>query len=108
MANDIFDDPDVKAYLAHAEREMLPKMKDSAITIALFHDKIDIKQCVEIGAAILFDKPIVVVVCGSKPVPANLKRVASAIVEGNMRDDATKAKIQAALAKVLSQDRRTR
>lgn len=104
--SELFDDPDMKAYLAHAEKEMLPKMKGSAITIALFPGKVDIKMCVEIGAAILFDKPIIVVGWGDRPIPANLKRVASAIVEGDIGNDITKKKIDAAISKVLAEDRR--
>jgi hypothetical protein len=108
MSDDIFDDPDLKAYLKHAEEDMLPKMKDSAITLALFNGNVDIKLCVEIGAAILFDKPIIVVKCGDKPVSANLKRVASVIVEArDIKDESTQAKLQAAITKVLSEDRRT-
>jgi hypothetical protein len=104
---DFFDDPDVKAYLDHAEKEMLPKMKDSALTISLFHGEVDIKQCLEIGAAILLDKPIILVASKDKPIPANLKRVASAIIEcDDTKDPSTWAKVNAAISKVLDEDRR--
>lgn len=107
MGTDFFDDPDVKAYLDDAEKEMLPMMEKSALTLCIFPGKVDIKLCVEIGAAILFDKPIIVVVTGDKPVPANLKRVASAIVQcDDMKDEAARAKIDDAISRVLQQDQR--
>lgn len=102
----ILDDPEARAYLTHAEREMLPKMKASAISVTLFTGSVDIKLCLEVGAAILFDKPIIVVACGDRPIPANLKRVASVIIERAMQDEDTNARIQAAIAKVLAEDRR--
>jgi hypothetical protein len=102
-----FDDPDVKEYLDHAEKEMLPMMEKSALTLCIFPGKVDIKLCVEIGAAILFDKPIIVVASSDKPVPTNLKRVASAIIEcDDIKDESTQAKIQAAISSVLDQDQR--
>jgi hypothetical protein len=102
---DIFDDPDLKAYLRRAEEEMFPKMKGSAISV-IIAGKSDAKLCVELGAAILFDKPIVVVVPDGRTVPANLKRVAAVIVEGNSRDPAFSNLLQSAIARVLENDRR--
>jgi hypothetical protein len=103
----LFDDPDVKEYLDHAEKEMLPKMKDSALTIALYPGEVDIKLCVEIGAAILLDKPIILVASTDKPIPANLVRVASAIIQcDNIKDQSTQDRIEAAITQVLTQDRR--
>lgn len=101
------DDPEIKAYLEHAEREMLPKMKSSAMSIVLLDGEgVTIELCAEIGAAILLDKPILVVILPGAKVPANLKRVAASIVEGNPRDPAVADRLQAAISAVLDHDKR--
>jgi hypothetical protein len=105
---DLFDHPAVQHYLARAEREMLPMLADSAVSVTIFSGKVDIKLCVEMGAAVLLDKPIIIVVCGSEPVPANVRRVASAIIEGETSDPAVMRQLQDAITRVLAEDRRVR
>lgn len=103
---DPFEHPDVKAFFQRAESELFPRMKESAASITIF-GKPDPKLCMELGAALLFDKPIIVMVPdGRGPVPANLKRCASAIVEGSMDDPTLQKRLQDALKGVLKHDRR--
>jgi hypothetical protein len=78
-----FDHPEAKKWLADVERDMLPKMEDSAISITIFSGTIDAKLCVEVGAAILYDKPIVLLALPGQKIPAALGRAASAIVRGD-------------------------
>jgi len=107
MSKDPFDDPDLKAYLRRAEREVFPKMKASTISLAIAGDP-DPKLCLELGAMILFDKPIIVLVPNGRQVPANLKRVASAIVHGDMSDPTTTQRLQKAIGDVLRNDVRSK
>jgi hypothetical protein len=108
-ANDeLYNHPEIKAYLAHAEKEMLPKMKESAMSVAIVTDAIDPKICMEIGAAVLYDKPLVIVLRPGTKVTANLKRLASTIIEGDMNDPSTHERLQDAITKVLTQDRRVK
>jgi len=106
MKSDLFDDPNLQSYLTRAEREMLPMMEKSAIAITLVTGSVDVKICLEIGAAIMLDKPIIAVISEGAKVPANLKRVANVIVEGNMKDAATLAKLQQAISNIMAQDPR--
>ena len=57
---------------------------------------------------ILFDKPIIVLVPRGERVPANLKRVAAAIVEGDPKDPGTFERLQDAIRSVKENDRRSR
>ena len=107
MTTSPFDDPNLQAYLEHAERELLPMMEQSRIAITLITGAVDPKICLEMGAAVLLDKPIIAVILKGAAVPANLKRVASVIIEGDIMDAALQAKIQKAIANVMEQDRRT-
>ena len=50
----------IEDYLEHARREMFPKMKQSALVISVLNAEPDAKQCLELGAAILFEKPLVI------------------------------------------------
>lgn len=108
MSKDPFDNPELKAYLRRAQEEMFPKLESSAISVTILSGKPDPKLCLELGASILFDKPIIVLVPDDTPVPANLKRCASAIVEGNPRDPATLDRLRRAIDQVLKNDRRRR
>jgi hypothetical protein len=98
-----FDDPDVKAWLESAGRDMLPQMEASAISFAIFTGKIDPKLCIEIGAAVLYDKPIVLLVVRDSFVPANLERCAAQIVRGEMNDPETRRRMQQAIEQVLAE-----
>jgi hypothetical protein len=92
-------------FFQRAVDEMFPKMKASCLSVVLVADP-DPKLCIELGAAILFDKPIVAVVPAGQKIPANLARVASAIVQGDMGDEATKHKLQEAMERVIANDKR--
>jgi hypothetical protein len=77
----LLEKSEVKDFLRRAEREMFPKMKDSAFCLAMMNSEPDAKMALEIGAAILFGKPIVVLAIGGREVPATLRRIAARIVE---------------------------
>ena len=99
-------DDELKSYLQHAAKKMFPMMESSAISITIL-GKPDPKLCLELGAAILFDKPIIVVAAEGMPIPANLKRCASAIVQGNVvQDKTTRDRLTQAIHDVMASDRR--
>lgn len=87
-----------------------PKMKDSALSLTILNRNPDAKLCLEVGAAILLDKPLIVVLPAADiPVSANLRRCASMIVEAtDMKDPATMRKIHDAISSVLENDSRAR
>jgi hypothetical protein len=95
-------------YLRHAEEEMLPKMKQSALSLLLHQKDPDAKLCLELGAAILYNKPIIVMVTDGSPVPANLARLASAVVQGDINDASTKARLQSAIENAIRNDERAK
>lgn len=95
-------------FLEHARKEMFPMLKGSVMSLIIASDEPDPKLCLELGAAILFDKPLIVLVPPGKHVPANLKRVASVIVEGDFNNPRTKEKLARALRAVVANDTRGR
>ena len=108
MPKDPWDDPEAQAFLEHSKKDMMPKMKESAMSITIFHPDPDPKLCVELGAAILYDKPLIILVPPGRIVPNNLRRVASAIVEGDIDDPAVQQKMQQAIDHVYKNDRRAK
>ena len=67
-------------FLEHARRDMFPKMKSSAFVLSIMGEP-DPKLCLEIGAAIMFNKPILVVVPKGCEVPLALRTIAHKIVD---------------------------
>jgi hypothetical protein len=87
---------------------MFPKMGGAAFSLAIL-GKPDSKLCMELGAAILFDKPLILMVPDREmAIPANLKRVASAIIVGDPSEPAIRKQLQDALTAVLVNDARVK
>lgn len=82
-----FDDPQFDEWELDVRENLLEPMKDSAIVMTLFTGPIDVKIAVEIGFAVLLDKPIVVCALAGAAVPENLRKVATEIVELDVLDD---------------------
>lgn len=97
----------LQAYYRYAKEDLFPKMKSSSISITIAGEP-DPKLCLELGAMILFDKPIIVLVPEGHTLPANLKRVAAAIVYGNPQNPHTMKELQNAITSVSGNDQRAK
>ena len=104
---DAGEDDALGEYLEHARVEMFPKLKNSAMSLTIVGNP-DPKLCLELGAAILFDKPIIALVFDGRAVPANLARVATEIVQTSMGDPDASNKIQGAIGRVIANDARAK
>jgi hypothetical protein len=94
-------------FFKHAREEMFPKMKSSAMSVTIVPPDDadpDPKLCIELGAAILFDKPIILLVPSGRTVSANLRRIASAIVQGDLNDPTVQKRLHDALSNVAKND----
>jgi len=87
--------------LESAERDLLPKMTGSRMSIALFDGRVNAKFCLEIGAAVCLDKPIILAALKEDHIPAALERAASAIVRGNPSDPKVKVLLSEAISQVI-------
>lgn len=99
-----------KKFFKHVEAVTIPKMRECVVSLTIFSGKVDVKLCVELGAAILLDKPILVVVERDTRIPVNLKRCASRIIEIDFdrMDPRSQEKIRAALDEILKNDERAK
>lgn len=87
-------------YFEHARANMFPAMKDSAFVLSIATNEPDPKLCLEIGAAICFNKPILVVVPRGCSVPLSLRTIAHKIVE---IDDMKSAQSQRSLTAAIKE-----
>ncbi len=89
--------------LARAPRELYPKLRQSAMAVLPIGEGDPPPQtCMEVGAAILLDKPILVMAPAGVRVPLALRTIAHKIVEVDEADDAgSKARLAAAMKEVL-------
>ena len=95
------DEDDLDRYLERARREMFPKMKGSALCLTILGDP-DPKLALELGAAILFNKPIVLCVPKGREVPLSLRTIAHKIVEvDDMNDEESRKLLTAAISEVM-------
>ena len=79
--DELLNEGEVKDFLFRAERDMFPKMKASVMSLVIGSEKPDVKLALEVGAAILFDKPLLIVVPPGRTIPASLRRVATVVLE---------------------------
>jgi hypothetical protein len=88
-------------FFEHARREMFPKLKSSAMSLMILGEP-DPKLCLELGAAILFDKPILVIVPKGRSVPLALRTIANKILEDvDMNDESSQTRLSAAMREMM-------
>lgn len=80
-ASDPWESPEMQEFLQHYKHNVLPKVKESAVTIALWSGEIDPKQAIELGYMVALDKPIVLLVEKGCHVPEKLARIADVYME---------------------------
>lgn len=83
-------------FVKRAEGSLVPQMQDSHIAMQIYTGKIDCKFAMEVGVAILLDKPIIVTVAPGCEIPEKLAKVADRFVEldpKNPEDTAKRAAV---------------
>lgn len=69
---------------------LVPKLKESAACVSICPDRggeLDAKFCVELGAMIMLDKPIIALVAPGQDIPAKLALVADHVVVADITTD---------------------
>jgi len=70
-------------YSRQFRREVLPKLLDSAVFLSIGTDvgNLDVRQATELGAALLYDKPILLVVPKGRTIGERLRRAADIVID---------------------------
>lgn len=82
------DDPQVRAWLRRARRELVPKMEESAVIMTLYSGTLDPKLAIETGYAVLLDKPMIGAVTAGAKAPSKLVLICDELVEVDMETEA--------------------
>jgi nucleoside 2-deoxyribosyltransferase len=96
-------DPDERSewdrFVEHTRRHTIEGMTKSAFVMSLVpsKDRLDVKFAVELGLAVMLDKPILAVVMPGAEVPARLRQVADRIVEADLDTEDGMAAVAAAI-----------
>jgi nucleoside 2-deoxyribosyltransferase len=106
MSDKILDDPDFKTFAQQIRENMLPAMKGSAYVISIAPPSdadVDVKLAVEIGYAILLDKPLIVFKIPGRVIGEKLMRIADHVVEGDLETDEGQAAAMAQITRIMRQ-----
>jgi len=99
---DLLNQSEVKDFLHHAEQEMFPKMKASVMSLVINADQPDAKLALEVGAAVLFNKPLLIVCLKGSEIPEMLRRIAHSIVEvEDFGSEESRKKLEVAVKAIL-------
>lgn len=91
----------------HARKDIIPKMRGSAfcVTVVTPHG-IDPYLCLQLGACLLLEKPLLILALGNVWIPARVRALADAIVEGDtMENPEVQERIRAAMLAVVEKVR---
>lgn len=81
------DEVKMRRWLNRAEREVLPMIKGSAMSVTINPGEPDAKVAVELGFTLLLDKPLVLLSFPDRPIPSRLRRAADLVIECNDPSD---------------------
>lgn len=102
MTEALSSDPDFKAFAAEVHAHLIPMMMDSGAVVSLVpKGEADIKYAVELGLAIMLDKPLVLAVPKGVEVPEHLARAADGVVYVDFDDEDSAGKAQQNIAAML-------
>jgi hypothetical protein len=100
-------DQELQQLLGEANRRLIPILKDSAFQIGIFDGRISAQFCLEIGAAVCLDKPILLVALRGCDIPLNLLKVAKEIIYANrVGDPGVEDQIKAAISRMVSKEKK--
>ena len=93
-------------YVQHVRATLYPVIRDSAVYVGLTPSgEPDVKWCLELGTAIMFDKPIVVVAWGGRQIPAGLRRIAHQVIEtDSLESDDFRRQLDDAIARLSPEE----
>lgn len=99
MNPDAFSDF-AERFADRVRRDLFPKLQASTIVVSIVGKDCDVKFALELGASILFDKPIIAVIEPGAEIPAKLALVVDRFVERRENMEEMYKAIRAAMAEL--------
>jgi hypothetical protein len=106
MSRDWSKHPGFRKFARQVAESTMPHMAESAYVITIAPPtgtEADVKQAVEIGLAILMDKPLIIFAPKGRTVADRLLRIADHVVEADMDTEAGRAEAMRKLEAVMNQ-----
>jgi hypothetical protein len=94
---------DWDALVEHFRRSTLEGITRSAAYLSFApppDQPLDLRFCMELGAAVMLDKPLITVTAPGQKIPANLRRLAVEIIEADIDLEEGQREVAAALARL--------
>ncbi len=92
--------PEFDRFAKHVRETLIPKIEDSNIFVSITpisKDKVDVKFAIELGLAIMYDKPIIALVQPGMEIPEKLTRVVDKFVEFDLDDPTSRDRLMEAI-----------
>lgn len=86
--------------ITHAREDTIRQMEASAFVATLVPDEPDIKFMLELGMAIMLDKPIIALVTPTSKVPDRLRLIADEVIEVDLDTEEGREKIAEAISRI--------
>jgi hypothetical protein len=84
---DPFERDDFRIWADDMRKRLIPKMRDSSNVLMLAPDlkaEFDISFALQIGATILLEKPLILVVHPGRQIPPKLRAIADRVIEADL------------------------
>lgn len=95
------EDREWEEFVRNAREHSIKQIEASAMVMSLVpDDDFDVKFALELGAAIMLDKPLIVIVVPGRRVSEHLRRVADEVVEVDIDTEDGQERLQAALRRL--------
>ena len=97
--------PEWDRFESDMRRDLIPKMRDSAAVLVLSPDishKFDIGLALQIGASVLLEKPLVVVINQDWVIPPKLERMADRIIRADMSTEQGRKEVHDQMAQFFN------
>jgi hypothetical protein len=93
-------DPEFQQWLKK-QGHNLEMLRKSALSITICDGSASPELCLQLGAAIMYGKPIILVVLDGVQLPPRLENLADAVVRGSMEDSTVQDRLREAVMKVI-------
>jgi len=86
----------------HTRRDLFPKLEESSLFLSMCPSgEPDVKFCLELGAAIMYDKPIILLVMPGRAVPPSLERIAVGRIDADPDTEAGREHIGREVRRIM-------
>ena len=107
-----FNDAEVEEFMRnlaeHAREDIIPKMRGSAFCLSLLTpDGVDPYLALQVGVALLLEKPLIIIAVAGAWVPERVRRLADYVVTGpSITDPATQEALRSAIEGTMQKVKR--